>query len=307
MNSLEITEKLRSALGRSGYRSAIVSSAHARELRLRIENDLESGLIDDALYRQHAVYFDNMFAQDDSWARSIIAVVVPQPMLEVIFTVCGRRHSTVIPPSYEFGVDATVTALVEQGLVPYGYRVVRATLPQKLLAAHCGLGCYGKNNVVYVEGMGSYHRLLAFYSDLPAVTDAWQGPKVLGECTGCNACTHRCPTGAIDPERFRVHAEKCLSFFNESTEAFPSWIDESWHHCLVGCVRCQQCCPANKDVPPETKRFAEFTDEETALLLGGTAPGEMPESLIAKFKNTDLLDEPVALARNLRSLLAASG
>jgi epoxyqueuosine reductase len=284
-----------------------VSAGHAAELRLTIEHSLRSGLINDAVYKQYAAFFDNMLTQDISWAQSIIAVAVPRPVLEVVFTINGGKRSTIIPPVYEYSIDETVAALIERELKPHGYQVSSAALPRKLLAAHSGLARYGKNNITYVEGIGSFHRLIAFCTDLPPVNDRWHEPEVLDECAGCNACTKKCPTGAIDPDRFQLQAEKCLTFYNESSEAFPSWIDESWHHCLVGCIKCQHHCPVNKDVRSWTDRFAEFTDDESALLLGGVALSEMPQSLIAKFWKTDLLDDSAALARNLRSVLAASG
>ena len=307
MDSREITERLRSTLDRRGFRSAIVSSVHTAELRMIMESGLHSGRINDAIYRQYAVYFDNMLTQDVSWAQSIIAVAVPRPILDLVFTINGEKRSTIIPPTYEYSVDETVTALVDEVLKPHGYRIIRATIPQKLLVTHVGLARYGKNNIAYIEGMGSFHRLIAFYTDLPIAHDTWQAPKMLEECAGCNACTKKCPTGAIDPDQFQLHAEKCLTFHNESSEAFPSWIDKSWHHCLVGCMKCQQYCPVNKDFRLWTNRFAEFTEEESALLLSGVAQSEMPQSLIAKFAGTDLLENSVSLARNLRSALAASG
>jgi epoxyqueuosine reductase len=306
MNTQGIAERLQLILGEQGFRSAIVSATHANDLRQTIEDNLRAGQIDEAVYRQYSVYFDEMLTQDNSWARSIIAVAAPRPILEVVFTIEGKRHSTIIPPTYEHSVDKTVTAILDDELKGHGYRVTRASLPQKLLAAHTGLACYGKNNIAYVDGMGSFHRLIAFYTDLPVIHDNWQAPEVLDECTGCNACTKKCPTGAIDPDQFRLHAERCLTFHNESSATFPSWIDESWHHCLVGCMKCQQYCPVNRDFRFWINRFAEFTAEESALLLSGVEQSKMPRNLTAKFADTDLLEDSISLARNLRSVMAES-
>jgi epoxyqueuosine reductase len=244
-----------------------------------------------------------MLAQDVSWARSIIVVAIPRPVLEVVFTVDGKKRSTVIPPPYEYGIDGLVTAAIESELTPRGHRILWAMLPVKLLAVCSGLARYGKNNIAYVEGMGSFLRFNAFYSDLPPVSDTWQEPQVLDECTNCSACIKNCPTGAIDPDRFQLRVERCLTYHNESSEPFPSWIQESWHHCLVGCLKCQRYCPVNKTVRSWTERSAEFTDTETTLLLSGAAKGELPPGLIAKFGITDLLDDPGALTRNLRAVL----
>ena len=121
-------------------------------------------------------------------------------------------------------------------------------MPEKLLAVRSGLARYGKNNITYVPGMGSLHRLAVFVSDLPCVEDNWGEVKTLKTCDGCTACMDACPTGAIVSDRFLIHAERCITFHNERIEEFPEWLDSSWHNCLVGCLRCQWVCPENRDV-----------------------------------------------------------
>jgi epoxyqueuosine reductase len=307
MELRDITDDLRSALAQHGFRSVIVSVAHVPELRKTIERGRAAGIIHDTVCRQYADYFEDMLSQDLAWADSIIAIAVPQPRLEVVFTVDGKPRPVIIPPTYEHTVDEAVTKLVTGVLAPHGHEIRRATLPRKLLAAHSGLARYGKNNIAYVEGMGSFHRLLAFYTDLPCVQDTWQDPQMLEACDGCTACVKRCPTSAIDPDQFQLRAERCLTLHNESSEPFPAWIHESWHHCIVGCMKCQQCCPVNREVRSWTERFAEFTGEESALILSGVPASDLPEHVRSKFKNTDLLDDPAALARNLVSVLTATG
>jgi hypothetical protein len=56
----------------------------------------------------------------------------------------------------------------------------------------------------------------------------------------------KCPTAAIKPDQFLLHAEYCLTFHNEKRGEFPEWIGTPAHHCLVGCMRCQIICPENK-------------------------------------------------------------
>jgi len=217
MSPREITDRLYATLRRHGFKSTIVSSSHVMELRRAIRNSRESGLIPEAVYRQYASYFDRMLTQDASWARSIIVVAIPRPVLEVGFTVDGRRRTALIPPTYEHSIDKVVAAAIESKLTPRGYRALWAMVPVKLLAVRSGLARYGKNNIAYVEGMGSFLRFNAFYSDLPPVSDTWREPQVLDECTNCSACIKKCPTGAIDPDRFQLRVERCLTFHNESS------------------------------------------------------------------------------------------
>ncbi len=305
MSHDEITRRLYAALNSHGVKSAIAAADRAGELREAIEKDRDASKTDGGLYQQCATYFDGMFTQEiPTWARSIIVVAVPVPILEVWFTLNHKKQSTIIPPTYDHSSIDTVAGVVEGELKAGGYRCIRAALPLKLLAVRSGLARYGKNNIAYVEGMGSFVRINAFYSDLPCIGDEWREPQVLEECSRCRACTDKCPTGAIDPERFQLRAERCLTFYNEFPEPFPAWIQESWHHCLIGCMRCQQYCPVNKDVKSRIDRLAEFTEPETAVILSGNAAGQMREKLAAKFGTTDLLDDPVVLARNLKSVLS---
>ena len=303
MSPKDLTDALQAALEQRGFKSAMVSSAHVAELRETIEIQKASGLIDKGVYRQYVANFEQMLTQVVSWARSIIVVAMPQPVLEATFAVNGEPRTVVIPPTYASSIDATAIMTLEEVLVPNGYKIVRASLPLKLLAVRSGLARYGKNNISYVEGMGSFHRLIAFYTDLPVVSDTWRQPQPLDECEGCNACTKKCPTGAIDPDQFQLRAGRCLTLHNEAVGPFPEWINQTWHHCLVGCMKCQHFCPVNKDVRSWTEPFAEFTESETELLLTGVPKDEMPPSLVAKFRDIDLLEEPTNLARNLRSVL----
>lgn len=304
MSAKKVTENLIMALERHGFKAKIVSVEHVPELQETIKKNLASGKIDKAVYRDYGSYFDNAIPEDISWERSIIIIAAPRPILEVVFTIDGKKLSAIIPPTYEHSVDKTITAAIKTAFAPNGYRFTRADLPKKLLAAHSGLARYGKNNITFVDGMGSFVRLLAYYTDLPIESDNWQDPKVLDECNGCMACTKKCPTGAIDPNQFQLRAERCLTFHNESSDPFPTWIDKSWHHCLIGCMRCQDCCPVNKEFWSWTERYAEFTEKETSSLLKGRSEDELPAKWISKFQNSDLSENRGTLVRNLRSLFA---
>lgn len=304
MKSEEITQRLFTTLERQGFKSAMISASHASELRETIKEDLDSGSIDEGIHSQYYDYFCSMMAENISWARSIIVVAAPQPVLEADFIVDGRRHSAIIPPTYDHNIDDAVNSAIESELRSHGYKVTTANLPLKLLATRSGLARYGRNNITYVEGLGSFHRLLAFYTDLPTVKDSWQNPMELDRCARCKACVVKCPTSAIDPNEFRLRAERCLTYHNESTEPFSEWINASWHHCLIGCMKCQIFCPANREVRMWKKKFVEFTEAESTMILNGAGRGELPDELISKFEGTDLLENTSGLSRNLRSVLS---
>jgi epoxyqueuosine reductase len=238
-------------------------------------------------------------------------VAVPDPQIRFTFTWNGKRVPLIVPPTYlhwrrnDQQVEDALGEIV--GLV--GYRVARAMLPKKLLAVRSGLAAYGKNNVTYVRGMGSFHRLVAFYSDLPCQQDDWQEPKMMERCQKCSACLRHCPTGAITSERFLLHAERCITFHNEkpSDVPFPAWLDASWHNCLVGCLHCQSICPESKDYLAWVEEGPEFSAEETALLVEGVSLDQLPAETTRKLEQSDLADLLDVLPRNLKVIFERMG
>jgi epoxyqueuosine reductase len=186
-----------------------------------------------------------------------------------------------------------------------GYRIATPLLPLKLLAARSGLADYGQNNVAYVQGMGSFMRLTAVYSDMPCGSENWQRPKIMERCKYCDLCRRACPTGAISSDRFLLYAEKCLTYHNEkeATIPFPEWIKPKWHNCIVGCIRCQAACPENKPFVKMVGETAEFTEEETRLLLKAVPREQLPPETVAKMRILSLTDYYEQLPRNLGVLL----
>ncbi len=184
-----------------------------------------------------------------------------------------------------------------------GFNLYSAELPEKLLAVRSGLAQYGKNNITYIEGTGSFHRLRAFLSDLPDIEDSWLGLQSMELCNKCSACINKCPTGAIAPHRFLIQAEKCLTFHNERQAEFPDWIEPSWHNCLIGCMACQSVCPANKKLLNRFEEKESFTEEETGLILKGTSRYQLPRATIGKLQRIYLWDDMDIIPRNLNVLI----
>jgi len=319
-------EELFHQLEEWGYKGRVVSIQHLGDLQEEIEGRYKQGLFDEEFYQEWLTGF--AFSPPDSLpeARSMIVVAVPQPQTRVTFTWDGERMRFIIPPTYfEQGTENRVRELLARVLKPAGYRVAEAVLPKKLLAVRSGLAAYGKNNISYVPGMGSFHGLLAVYSDLPAQEDHWQEPQVMESCQNCSACLRHCPVGAIpsaapfDPstglragsaqgklrtgtsERFLLHAERCITFHNEKPGdvPFPAWIDPSWHNCLVGCLHCQRVCPENREFLHWVEEGVEFSQEETALLLQGLALDQLPPATAKKLEQFDMVELLDILPRNL--------
>jgi len=203
-------------------------------------------------------------------ARTIFIVAIPQPITRLYFTWQGRDYPAEVAPTYfcladERQVEGTLGSVLKNA----GYRIVRARLPLKTLAARSGLAKYGKNNLVYVPGMGSLCRLIAFYSDIPCEEDSWQEPEMMPSCEKCTLCRAKCANGSITPDHFLIHAENCLGFLNQTEPNVPYWATRQpdWLSAFIGCMCCQSACPVNKLYLHNIKDHASFSEEETALIL----------------------------------------
>jgi epoxyqueuosine reductase len=304
---VKMLEQLISRLAARGVQGRVVSIGRLADLKAAIEEPRSQGLLDAELVQTYLAEFDYRPPAALPGARSIIVVAVPQPQVGVTFTWDGKPLKCIIPPTYpEREMDASIYALLREILEPAGYRVAEASLPKKPLAVRSGLAAYGRNNISYVPGMGSFHGLVVAVTDLPVADDGWREPQMLERCRTCKACLHHCPTGAIAAERFLLHAERCLTFHNEKPGRvpFPSWMDAAWHNSLVGCLRCQWVCPENRDVRGWTEEGVAFSREETELLLAGVPPEALPGTTLEKMQRVHLDLWAELVPRNLRALLA---
>jgi epoxyqueuosine reductase len=301
MESLKFHEQLQSR--RCFART--ISVDHLDELREEIEKVNRDGLFDASFYQENLTKFKYRLPEDLPDAKSIIVVAKPQPAITTIFHWRGGTVPLIIPPAYadRAEIDAQALSILNDVLQPETYRFTKVQLPIRSLAAHSGLVMYGRNNLTYMPKFGSYHRLTAFFSDLPCQEDQWQDREVMAGCDNCQACLVSCPTGAISADRFLLKAEKCLSYHNEkeSNVAFPSWVDPGAHNALVGCMRCQRACPYNKGVNGWAEVRGEFTEEETAYLLEGKFTGDEAAAMGAKLKTVGL--DLNFFPRNLAALL----
>jgi epoxyqueuosine reductase len=302
-----IWAKVLSELERIGSKARVVSAEHLGELKDEIERNYSEGLFDHSVFGDYSYAFNFEVPETLPQVCSLIIVATPAPALEVTFMLDGRAFQAIVPPTYKDDTDQQVHDCITGVLKPKGYQLATAAVPKKLLASRSGLARYGKNNITYVEGMGSHHRLTAFFTDAPLPEDHWQKPKMLKRCETCTACVKKCPSGAITSDRFLLHAEKCITYHNESERPFPEWIDPSWHNCLIGCMICQDVCPENLPSVMLTVHQATFSDEETNRIVRGAGKEDLQPETEEKLKKIGLLfDDCKALARNLKALLKAS-
>jgi len=268
-----------------------------------IKRDFDDAGIDTSPYYDFTVPGDLGFEP-----RMIIAAAVKSRIESVVCEAGGRQYRVVIPPAYaDFKSNgASLTAGLKDRYSKEGFNIVPAgRLPCKPIAVHAGLGLFGRNNIVYAEGMGSFLNLYLFYTDAPSDSGAKYMPLALMErCASCDLCVRNCPTGALAAGKRLADASRCLTGSNENAGDFPAWLLPEWHHTLIGCLKCQSVCPANREAGlplSDREPLVRYSEEETAALLDGSLSPEKlaPLGWLADFAQV--------LPRNLKALIYQQG
>ncbi len=291
-----------------GDKSEIVPISRLEDIRMDTDNLKSSGLLNK--FQENIIdgnYIINSPAADFE-INSIIIVASPSPSLaRITFNWKGNEIPLMLPASYldMETVPERIEDYLNEFLISKGHHVIYTTkLPHKLLAVRSGLGLYGKNNICYVEGMGSFQDLTLYFSDILCTEDNWTEISHMNLCNTCEACLNNCPTKAITKERFLLDTDRCLTYHNEADSrfSFPEWIDINAHNCIYGCHRCQTVCPQNKNFSDNIISPACFTEAETLLLLEGKALDQYPEELVTKLKELNMIKYLKVLPRNLKVL-----
>ena len=108
-------------------------------------------------------------------------------------------------------------------------------------AVRAGLGWYGKNTNVLLEGRGSWFVLGSVVTNatLPVAIPVADG------CGACARCLPACPTGALVAPGV-LDARRCLAHLLQAPGDFPLEFREVLGDRLYGCDDCQEACPPNR-------------------------------------------------------------
>lgn len=286
-----------------GFKARSVSVKHLPELQESVEILKRQGLIDKRLAEVY-LKFNYDLSSVLPGVQFLVIVSVHQPITRSSFTWRGKVYHADIPPTYIGKVDdARVKDALAKIVEPAGYQLVKTLLPAKTLAVRSGLAQYGRNNITYVPGYGSFHRLMVFATDGVFQEDSWGESRVMKACESCFICRDKCPTHCIPTDRFLLHAENCLTWHNESATPLADWIKPDWHNALVGCMRCQLVCPVNKNQLEEIVPGPSFSEQETELILQKSPMDLLPDETRRKLAEIAMDDSSEVLGRNLELLI----
>ena len=296
-----------------GDRGAVVPFSRVNDIKQDMI-ELQNGMFHTEWLKRMAKHITddaNKFIPSDITfePRSLISVIIPSPKAMLQFIYHGGSFNCAVPPHYTNWNkhNIRVQQYLSDYLSPYGFSATRAaTFPHKLLAVHCGLGLYGRNNICYNNEFGSYMQIMTYISDAHCDETAWYPLGRMESCDECRACVNACPTSAINPNYRLVDSDRCLTFFNESANAFPDWLDNAAHNSITGCTKCQDCCPGNAHNKNNIITGAIFTEKETIEILSNKGDSPYSESVAAKLDSTGIFQDytdPSVLPRNLSVLL----
>ncbi len=296
------------AAAAAGWTARVVAAERLGELRERVAGVLASGELPGPTAAHLADEVAFALPAELTEARSVIVGAIARPLTMGTLSIGGERHAIPIPPHYAgyYTVPDGLTAALSEALAPSGFSATLFEPPLKTLAACSGLARYGRNNLAFVAGLGSYLMLAACASDAPPPAEApWGEPLQLDRCDRCSACLRACPSGAIRGDRFLLQTDRCLTTVNEDEAPFPEWVDPAWHHCAVGCLRCQRACPENAVVELRVARPEVFDEEESAAILAATPTERLAPATREKLARCGLDYSAALIARNLRALIFA--
>jgi epoxyqueuosine reductase len=131
--------------------------------------------------------------------------------------------------------------LAEQGYTSL-IRVDHTGLCDKEAAYQAGIGWYGKNSLVFVDGLGSKVVLGSLVTEAPLPTATIRQES---RCGRCRRCIDVCPTQAIVDSGV-VDCRRCLAWLLEKPGDFPESFRAAAGDRVYGCDDCQNVCPHNR-------------------------------------------------------------
>ncbi|HUT79628.1 MAG TPA: 4Fe-4S double cluster binding domain-containing protein [Candidatus Bathyarchaeia archaeon] len=267
----------------------VLSVSHLPELEEKIDKLKSEGKItQNEVIQQYIGNFKFEVPEDFPEAKSIIILAQENKLVLINFNHNGIQQEVMIPPNYSQTCvtkdemkDFVLTEIIKEP----GYQVYQTRkLHMKLLAANSGLVKYGRNNISYADELGSLIELWVYFTDYVFPMDNWEEVEMMENCEDCTICFDSCPTQAISQDNFILNVERCIPLYNEIQGEIPDWIPTDAHNALMGCMKCQMYCPANRLAINNTRRYEDLTQEETIALLKGEGEETILNSAIAKLK-----------------------
>ena len=167
------------------------------------------------------------------------------------------------------------------------------------VAYRAGLGWFGKNANLLVEGLGSWFVL----GCVVTTAELQHTERVVADgCGACTRCIDACPTGAI-VEPGVVDARKCLAWLIQKPGVFDLRYRDALGSRIYGCDECQEVCPPSRRGAIDRSVGDERSVVDALELL--TAPDDEVMRIVGRWYVADR--NPRWVRRNALIILGNSG
>jgi epoxyqueuosine reductase len=135
-------------------------------------------------------------------------------------------------------------------------------LHEKSWISEAGLGWQGRHSIMINKEIGSFFFIGILILNIELIYDE----PFKGEyCGNCRLCIDACPTTAINDNR-TIDARKCISNRTiENRGPIPEEIVPKLGGRVYGCDRCQEVCPWNKNIKPNSHPEFIINEELAAM------------------------------------------
>ena len=241
---------------------------------MKEENIEYFGMIDYDLVRPYLLEKHRSIKLIPDNAKSIISMIFPYKVeinKKILNNICEKLKNC-------FNGNA---------FVPF---VDSSPIPEVYVAAICGLGVVGDNNLLINPKYGSFVFIAEIVTDLnPSSTNILEKPRT---CLHCGKCKEACPGSAL---RETLNIDRCSSHISQKKGPLS---DEELYimkrsKSIWGCDICQEVCPLNEG--SEYTKIEEFRNSIVNIInfdnyneLDDRAYLWRPKSIV---RNMELLKE----------------
>lgn len=167
------------------------------------------------------------------------------------------------------------------------------------VAWRAGLGWYGKNANLLLEGLGSWFVLGCVVTTAELVSTE---REVADGCGACRRCIDACPTGAIVAPGV-VDARKCLAWLLQKPGTFDPAHRAALGTRIYGCDDCQEVCPPSRRGAIDRTHGDERAVVDALELL--TSPDDVVLNIVGEWYVADR--NPRWVKRNALLVLGNAG
>lgn len=169
----------------------------------------------------------------------------------------GRDYHTVIVPKLEKTLEYIKKMIPEadgRAFCDTGF------FHEKSWIREAGLGWQGRHSIAINGEIGSFFFIGILMLNIELDYDE---PFKDEKCGSCRICIDKCPTGAINENR-TIDARKCISNRTiENRGPVPEEIIPKLGGRVYGCDLCQEVCPWNKNIEPNS--HPEFAGNDKVM------------------------------------------